>query len=64
MHWWNLLDSGVELDLTHEQFLDGQKVVRQEVVERPRPYPRFRKDEYVLLRDRVAERLGWYPQPK
>ncbi|RFU43384.1 hypothetical protein DZF91_01460 [Actinomadura logoneensis] len=62
MHWWNLLDSGVELDLTLDQFRDGQRVVRRETVERPLPYPRFRKDEYILLRDRMATHLGHYPR--
>ncbi|MFC5182746.1 YunG family protein [Actinomadura harenae] len=61
-HWWNLLDSGLEIDMTLEQFLDGQRVVRCETVERPLPYPRIRQDEYLLLRDRVAEHLGWYPE--
>ncbi|MCP2343056.1 hypothetical protein FHU30_008448 [Actinomadura rupiterrae] len=60
-HWWNVLDSGVELDLTLEQFKSGQRVVGRDVVERPRPFPKRRKDEYLVLRERVAERLGWYP---
>lgn len=62
-HWWNRLDNGLELDLTLEQFLEGQTVVQRQVIDRPRPYPRYRKDEYKLLRDRIAEHLGWYPEP-
>ncbi|MFC4909104.1 YunG family protein [Actinomadura gamaensis] len=61
-HWWNLLDSGLELDLTRDQFRDGQTVVGRELVERPRPFPKYRKAEYLVLRGRVAERLGWYPE--
>jgi hypothetical protein len=57
-HWWNRLPSGVELDLTHEQFQRGQTVTATRVVERPPgPLPR-RWDEYLLLRKRVIEHLG------
>ncbi|MGS2586251.1 YunG family protein [Streptomyces hebeiensis] len=57
-HWWNRLPSGVELDLTREQFLLGQTIGAARVVERPAgPLPR-RWDEYLLLRERVGERLG------
>ncbi|MCP3767218.1 MULTISPECIES: YunG family protein [unclassified Streptomyces] len=62
-HWWNRLSSGVELDLTREQFRRGQTVVAARVVERPPgPLPRRRK-EYLLLRERVAEHLGRLPEP-
>ncbi|WP_046502090.1 YunG family protein [Streptomyces odonnellii] len=57
-HWWNQLPSGVELDLTHEQFERGQTVTARRVVARP-PGPLSRRwDEYLLLRERVAGRLG------
>ncbi|MFD9908787.1 hypothetical protein [Streptomyces sp. NPDC059063] len=60
-HWWNRLPSGVELDLTHEQFTRGQTVIAPRVVRRPPgPLPR-RQAEYELLRRRVAERLGPLP---
>jgi hypothetical protein len=62
-HWWNLLGTGVELDLTREQFRCGQVVTGARVVKRPAgPLPR-RGNEYALLRDRVAARLGAGPAP-
>jgi hypothetical protein len=62
-HWWNRLPSGVELDLTQEQFRRGQTVGAPRAVERPPgPLPR-RWPEYLLLRDRVAARLGPLPEP-
>ncbi|MGV9289041.1 YunG family protein [Streptomyces sp. NPDC003719] len=62
-HWWNRLPSGVELDLTREQFRRGQTVTAARVVERPPgPLPR-RREEYLLLRDRVIEHLGSLPDP-
>ncbi|MDT0444566.1 YunG family protein [Streptomyces johnsoniae] len=62
-HWWNLLPSGVELDLTREQFKDGQAVTAARVVERrPGPSPR-RWNEYLLLRERVIKHLGQLPEP-
>ncbi|MCO5972339.1 YunG family protein [Actinoallomurus soli] len=62
-HWWNRLANGVELDLTRDQFRDGQVITEIRVVERPRPQPRRRSHEYELLRDRVAARLGPLPAP-
>ncbi|WP_344396147.1 YunG family protein [Streptomyces vastus] len=62
-HWWNRLPSGVELDLTREQFLHGQTVTAARHVERPPgPLPR-RWKEYLLLRDRVTKHLGRLPEP-
>jgi hypothetical protein len=61
-HWWNRLSSGVELDLTREQFRDGQTVTAARVVQRPPgPSPR-RWPEYLLLRERVAAHVGFLPQ--
>ncbi|WP_069160330.1 YunG family protein [Nocardia altamirensis] len=62
-HWWNRLPSGIELDLTREQFQLGQTITAARVIER-RPGPtRFRWDEYLLLRKRVIDRLGYLPEP-
>jgi hypothetical protein len=62
-HWWNRLSSGVELDLTREQFQAGQSIKEARVVERPAgPLPR-RWQEYLLLRERVAKHLGALPEP-
>lgn len=57
-HWWNRLGVGVEIDLTREQFLDGQVVTSGEVVTRPPGNPRYRNQEYQLFRRRVLDRLG------
>ncbi|MFD7641731.1 hypothetical protein ACFV4P_13860 [Kitasatospora sp. NPDC059795] len=60
-HWWNRLPSGAELDLTREQFRDGQLVTAARVVERPPGRPPRRWEEYLLLRERVGARLGVLP---
>jgi hypothetical protein len=61
-HWWNLLPSGLQLDLTREQFRQGQSVVAARVVARPPGPPRRRGAEYALLRERVAARVGPLPE--
>ncbi|MEU6393642.1 hypothetical protein [Streptomyces sp. NPDC046939] len=61
-HWWNRLPSGVELDVTREQFMSGQVVTAARVVKRP-PGPLRRWDQYLLLRERVIEYLGHLPEP-
>lgn len=58
-HWWNRLAGGIELDLTREQFRDGQTITNARLIKRPGPQPRRRQKEYELLRSRVAVRLGW-----
>ncbi|MFD8478624.1 hypothetical protein [Kitasatospora sp. NPDC059673] len=61
-HWWNRLPSGVELDLTLEQFRAGETVTEARVVERPAGPTRRRWAEYLLLRERVGERLEGFPE--
>ncbi len=57
-HWWNRLGMGIEIDLTREQFGPEEVVVGGEVIARPPgELPRL-QEEYALLRDRVAEKLG------
>ena len=60
VHYWNRLPDGSEVDLTREQFVRGEVVQDDAVVQR-------RPDElsdarayaqYVVLRDRVAAALG------
>jgi hypothetical protein len=62
-HWWNRLANGVELDLTREQFRRGQVITAARVVQRPAGRPARRYHEYLLLRERVAARLGRPPAP-
>jgi hypothetical protein len=62
-HWWNATPSGIQLDVTREQFLRGQQVTEARVVTRPPgPLP-HRWQEYLLLRERVARHLGPLPEP-
>jgi len=61
-HYWNRLPSGVDMDLTREQFRVGQIVTPGHVVARP-PGPLRRWAEYLRLRDRVIEHLGHLPDP-
>ncbi|MFF8413377.1 YunG family protein [Streptomyces omiyaensis] len=58
-HWWNRLGTGVEIDLTREQFGPEETVTDGVVVPRP-PFEEWRRlhAEYELLRDRVLDRLG------
>ena len=56
-HAWNRLAAGLEVDLTREQFRDGQVVSTGEVVERPAGRPVRRQAEYERFRRRVMERL-------
>ncbi|MGH3742542.1 MAG: YunG family protein [Micromonosporaceae bacterium] len=60
-HWWNRLPSGVEIDLTREQFRDRQVITSVRVVARPLGRLPRRHREYELLRERVTARLGPLP---
>jgi hypothetical protein len=62
-HMWNRLPSGVEVDLTREQFMRGE--VLGDATVRPRPerfdpaHPRYHRYEtYLVLSRRVEARLG------
>jgi hypothetical protein len=62
-HMWNRLPSGVEVDLTREQFKRGE--VLGDPIVRPRPerfdpaHPRYHRYEtYLVLSRRVNERLA------
>ncbi|EPD91322.1 hypothetical protein HMPREF1486_05258 [Streptomyces sp. HPH0547] len=57
-HWWNRLPGGREVDLTRDQFREGQVVTEGVSVPRPVGRPLRRSEEYTLLRARVLERLG------
>jgi hypothetical protein len=57
-HWWNRLPGGAEVDLTREQFTDGEILTRRRVLARP-PGPMKRGEpQYVLLRNRVLSALA------
>ncbi len=58
-HYWNRLPGGVDIDLTAEQFIEGEVVQPPVVVARAVPGPPLRSPErYELLRSRVLEALG------
>jgi hypothetical protein len=62
-HMWNRLPSGVEVDLTREQFKRGEVIgeptVRQRPAELDTSHPRFfRYEQYLVLAERVRRRLG------
>ncbi|MFE0179181.1 hypothetical protein ACFWZ2_43440 [Streptomyces sp. NPDC059002] len=57
-HWWNRLPSGLELDLTRDQFLNGPTVTTPREIERPAGRLPRRQEEYELLRERVTGRVG------
>lgn len=60
-HWWNRLDSGLDLDLTRSQFQSGQRIVETDSMKRPIGRKPRRYDEYLLLRKRVEAHLGQLP---
>jgi hypothetical protein len=63
-HMWNRLPSGLEVDLTRDQFKRGEVI--GEPVARPRradiaepAHPRYhRYEKYLVLAERVRSRLG------
>jgi hypothetical protein len=62
-HMWNRLPSGVEVDLTREQFRLGQVVGEPNVRDRPATFdpahPRYhRYEKYLVLSERVRATLG------
>jgi hypothetical protein len=63
-HMWNRLVSGVEVDLTRDQFTRGEVIGGPTVIERTPAiadpaHPRYHRYEaYLVLSDRVRARLG------
>jgi hypothetical protein len=62
-HMWNRLPGGTEVDLTREQFRDGDVIGEPSVRERPsefdREHPRYHRYEaYLVLARRVQEHLS------
>lgn len=52
-HYWNVLPDGRHLDLTADQFRDGEVVGPGRRVVRPQAVPRRCASQYLLLRQRV-----------
>ena len=62
-HMWNRLSSGLEVDLTREQFRSGQVIGEPRVGKRPATFdpahPRYhRYEQYLVLSARVRATLG------
>jgi hypothetical protein len=60
-HWWNRLPDGAEVDLTREQFTDGEILVRRRVLARPPGRMKRGEPQYLLLRGRVLHALEQAP---
>ncbi len=56
-HYWNLLDSGLEIDLTLDQFQNGEIVGPPMVLERIFDVPEPGAERYLELRRRVEAAL-------
>ena len=65
VHYWNRLPSGLEVDLTRDQFLSHEVVSgSREVTRSPGTSPRYGVEQYHLLRDRVTTLLAVDPSSK
>ncbi|WP_159801395.1 YunG family protein [Arthrobacter zhaoguopingii] len=58
VHYWNRFASGLEIDLTREQFQPHRMIAAPRVVVRPAGGPRAYAEEYRLLRSRVLSALA------
>lgn len=69
-HMWNRLPTGIEVDLTREQFTRGQVVGEPVARERTAAiadpsHPRYhRYEQYLVLSARVRERLAAHASPR
>ncbi len=61
VHYWNRLGV-VEVDLTREQFTDGERIGCGQIVPRPAGSPRRCREQYDILRARVVEHLNSSPR--
>jgi hypothetical protein len=60
VHYWNRLGA-VEMDLTREQFTDGERIGSGQIVPRPAGSPRRCREQYEILRARVVGHLDSPP---
>ena len=61
-HYWNRL-AGLDLDLTRDQFTEGEVVHEPRVVAGPLQLPTNNVDQYILLRSKVRAALGLAESP-
>ncbi|WBB53791.1 hypothetical protein [Verrucosispora sp. WMMD573] len=57
-HYWNRLPDGQDVDLTADQFRQGEVIVGGQVQQRPPGAPRRCREQYETLRQRVLAELG------
>lgn len=57
VHYWNRLPDGSEVDLTRDQFVDGEVIQAGQALMRPAEPPRRCREQYDLLRTRVLALL-------
>lgn len=62
-HMWNRLPGGMEVDLTREQFRNGEQIGEPRIGKRPAEFPKdhpryHRYEAYLVLAARVRERLA------
>jgi len=57
-HYWNLLPSGVEIDLTRDQFRLGERIAAPAPMDRPTVLGEAAQARYDLLRTRVTAALS------
>ncbi|MGH3713821.1 MAG: YunG family protein [Micromonosporaceae bacterium] len=57
-HYWNRLPDGTEIDLTREQFTEGEVIGTPTSVTPPPTAPTRCRDQYNVLRRRVLEAVG------
>lgn len=58
VHWWNRLPDGTEIDLTREQFASHELVQQPRALARPPGLPGRAAEQYLTMRQRVAQQLG------
>lgn len=52
-HTWNVFNVGVEVDLTREQFREGEQIQTAKRITRPPGLPGRNPERYQVLRERV-----------
>jgi len=57
-HYWNLLPSGLEIDLTRGQFRRGERIAAPAPMDRPTVLGEAAQARYDLLRTRVTAALS------
>jgi len=57
-HSWLRTSGGIDVDLTRDQFIDGEHIRAPQILQRPPGPPKRCAEQYLRLRTRVFARLG------